>query len=297
MKFFDKIKELMALVKRIRRDNEEQRFILGSLLAKNIAQSKSIQEAEFKVFSQFGDDGIIQFLVNNIRPASTKFVEFGVENYEESNTRFLLMFNNWQGLIIDGSNSNIEYIKNSSIYWQYELTAVNSFITAENINHILAENGFNGNIGLLSIDIDGNDYWVWQAITVTEADIVVAEYNSLFGWERAITVPYKADFFRGAAHYSYLYFGASLAALCELAEAKGYAFVGCNQAGNNAYFVKKHLVGSLPIPSIEKGYVAARFREGRDKDKKLTFDNEASRLNTIKGLPVFNTRTGLMETI
>ena len=297
MSLIEKLKELVYSIRQIKHDNSETRLLIGSLLAKNIVNAKSIEEAEFRVFSQFGDDGIIQFLLSKIFKTTRTFVEFGVENYEESNTRFLLMNNNWKGLIIDGSKANIDYIKNSSIYWKYELTAVNSFITTENINQILKSNGFDGKIGLLSVDIDGNDYWVWKAITVTDADIVVAEYNSLFGDKRSITVPYKPDFFRGSAHYSYLYFGASLPALCDLAQSKGYIFVGCNQAGNNAYFVKSSLVGTLSTPSVSEGYVAAHFREGRDKDGKLTFADEEIRLKEIVGLPVINTRTGLMETI
>lgn len=297
MKIIEKIRGLIKEIEGVKEDNEETRLLIGSLLAKNVNNVKSIKDSEFKVFSQFGDDGIIQFLINIICPVSEKFIEFGVENYKESNTRFLLGHNNWQGLVIDGSLANINYIKSSPIFWRYDLTAVHSFITVENINHILESNGFNGKVGLLSIDIDGNDYWVWQAITVTDADIVVAEYNSLFGAERAITVPYQSDFFRGNAHYSYLYFGASLPALHDLAQSKGYAFVGCNQAGNNAYFVKKHLLKLLPTLSINDGFVASRFREGRDKKGKLTFANEETRRKEIVGLPVINTRTGLMETI
>lgn len=297
MNLIEKLKEVIYSIRQIKHDNSETKFLIGSLLAKSIVNAKSINEAEFKVFSQFGDDGIIQFLVNKIPLLSEVFVEFGVENYEESNTRFLLMHNNWKGLIIDGSRTHIDYVKSSSIYWRHELTAVNSFITAENINQILEDNGINNEIGLLSVDIDGNDYWVWKAITVVEAAIVVVEYNSLFGNERAITIPYRPDFSRGSAHYSSLYFGASLPALCDLAQSKGYTFVGCNQAGNNAYFVKSNLVGALNTPSMSEGYMPAHFREGRDMNGKLTFADEKSRLKEISGLPVINTRTSLMETI
>lgn len=297
MSIIEKLREFIHIVRQLKHDNSETKFLVGSLLAKSILNVKSISEAEFKVFSQFGDDGIIQFLVNKIPGLPKVFVEFGVENYEESNTRFLLMHNNWKGLVIDGSNAHIDYIKNSTIYWRHELTAVNSFITAENINQLLVDNGFNHKIGLLSVDIDGNDYWVWKAITAADAAIVVVEYNSLFGSERAITIPYKPDFSRGSAHYSYLYFGTSLAALYDLAKSKGYTFVGCNQAGNNAYFVKTNLIGTLDTPSVSEGYISAHFREGRDKDGKLTFADEKTRLEEIAGLPVINTRTGLMETI
>ena len=297
MKLIERAKEVLRELKQVKNDTGEARLLLGTVLAKNIGVAKSIKEAEFKVFSQFGDDGIIQYLLNKIDISVHKFIEFGVENYEESNTRFLLMHDNWQGLVIDGSQSNITYIKNDPIYWRYDLTAVDTFITVENINHILTNNGFGGKIGILSIDIDGNDYWVWQAITVSQADIVIIEYNSMLGFERSITVPYKSDFDCKMAHYSGLYFGASLPALCDLGNFKGYSFIGCNQAGNNAYFIKSELLGSLQSLSSEEGFIKSRFRQARDQSGALTFANYEERLRELADLPVINTRTGLSETI
>jgi len=274
-----------------------QDFLIGQLLSRTVLNSKykNIQDAEFKVFSQWGDDGIIQYLVNNINIEKEKFIEFGVENYLESNTRFLLMNNNWSGLIIDGNKRNIEYIKNDEIYWKYDLIAKYSFVTAENINELLIENDFVGSIGLLHIDIDGNDYWIWKAINVVEADIVIVEYNSLFGFEKAITIPYEPYFNRTKKHYSNLYAGTSLLALCDLAEKKGYFFVGTNKAGNNAYFVKKNKIGNLKPLSAEEGFTLSKFRESRDKKGKLTFLRGSERLNIIKGLNVYNTRTNKIE--
>ncbi|UHG89557.1 hypothetical protein [Spirosoma oryzicola] len=295
MKLIDKVKAVLNEIYRVKEDNKAIRLVIGAALARTVPQAKSLKDAEFKVFSQFGDDGIIQYLINHVKPKIDTFVEFGVENYEESNTRFLLMNNNWRGLILDGSPAHIEYIKNRSFFWQYDLTAIASFITAENINQLLAENGVSGQIGLLSIDIDGNDYWVWKAIKAVEADIVIAEYNSLFGAERAITVPYKADFVRTGEHYSNLYFGASLTALHDLAAEKGYSFVGCNQAGNNAYFVKNDKLNGLPPLSVADGFVAARFRESRSETGLLTLLNEKNRREMIENLPVINTRNGKQE--
>ncbi|MBO0949260.1 hypothetical protein [Fibrella forsythiae] len=295
MKLLESARRILAEIRRNKQDNHETRLLIGSLLAKNINTSSSIQEAEFKVFSQFGDDGIIQLLINKLSLSSQRFVEFGVESYEESNTRFLLLNNNWEGLVIDGSKSHIDYIQKDPIYWRHDLKAVNSFVTAENINQLLSSNGFSGTIGLLSIDIDGNDYWVWKAITVVEAEVVIIEYNSLFGIDRPITTPYKADFVRTIAHHSNLYFGASLLALCDLGKLKGYTFVGCNQAGNNAYFVKDHLVDNLYTPTPEEGYRPARFREARDKNGDLSFAGYTERRDIIQGLPVVNTRNNQLE--
>lgn len=289
------INQVQEQLRQVRVDNTATKLVMGAALAKLTRQATSVKEAEFKVFSQFGDDGIIQYLIGWVNPRVDTFVEFGVEDYEEANTRFLLLNNNWKGLIIDGSSTFIDYIKSSTFYWRYSLKAVASFVTAENINQLLVTSGITGQIGLLSIDIDGNDYWVWKAITVVEADIVVIEYNSLFGSDRSITTPYEPNFMREQAHYSYLYFGASLPALYDLAVEKGYAFVGCNQAGNNAYFVKKEKLNGLPALSVKEGYMYSRFRESRDQAGQMSFLDGVDREPVIKGLPVINTKTNKEE--
>ena len=277
-------------LRQIRNQNEAIKILLGKMLAKDY-QEKSfgcLSDAEFKVDSQWGEDGIIQYLLSKINVSNKTFIEFGVENYCESNTRFLLQKNNWKGLIIDGSEANINYIRNDDIYWRHDLTAVSAFITLDNINQILLDAGFSGDIGLLSIDIDGNDYWVWKAIDVVQPVIIIAEYNSLFGCDRSITIPYDPEFYRMHAHHSGLYFGASLPALCNLANEKGYAFVGSNSAGNNAFFVKRTHLGVLPNLQAKEGYVESRFREHRDPGGKLTFTPGKKAIESIRGMPVYN---------
>ena len=199
---------------------------LGRIENRQLMNSRhdSIREYEFRVYSQWGEDGIIQFLVRNVGIRRKIFVEFGVENYVESNTRFLLAHNNWSGLVIDSNEDHIRYIKRDPISWKYDLQAACDFVHAENINKILADNGTTGDIGLLSIDVDGNDYWIWEAIDVSTPAIVVIEYNHRFGSERAVTIPYDRSFLRGKAHYSNIYYGASLRALCLLGNQKKVRF-------------------------------------------------------------------------
>ncbi len=280
---------------RIVRDSEMKVACLAakSLTRKKASEVRSIQETEFRVFSQFGEDGIIQFLISNIPIPNKTFVEFGVEDYTESNTRFLLVNDNWSGLVIDGSQSNIDSIKNDSHYWRHELTPLSAFITRDNINSLIASR-FSGDLGLLSMDIDGNDYWIWEAINVVSPRIVVCEYNSLFGNKHRISIPYRDDFLRQKAHFSYLYFGASLGALCMLAEKRGYCFVGCNSAGNNAFFVRKDVIGDLRVVSLEEGYVTSKFRESRDANDKMNFVSGADRLKLIESMSVFDFKTGQM---
>jgi hypothetical protein len=242
---------------------------------------------EFKVFSQWGEDGIIQFLINNIKIERKIFVEFGSANYKESNTRFLLVNNNWTGLVIDANEKSINHIKKDPIYWQYNLKAVRSFITKDNINNLMKENGIQGKIGLLSIDIDGNDYWVWHAIEVISPAIVIVEYNFRFGKERAVTIPYDENFDRANAHYSMIYYGASLKALYMLAQKKGYAFVGCNNAGNNAFFVNRELKpDNIFDLTAEEGFVEGRFREARDENGNLSFLSPKDEKKIITTMPL-----------
>jgi hypothetical protein len=253
----------------------------------SILEHKAISDSEFRVFSQWGEDGILQYLLRNIKVYHEIFVEFGVENYTESNTRFLLINNNWSGLVIDGSSENIAYIKRDPIYWQYNLKAVNSFITKDNINQLFLDNGIQGEIGLLSVDIDGNDYWVWQAINSINPAIVVSEYNFRFGATKAVTVPYDASFVRTQAHYSNIYYGASLKALYLLGNRKGYTFVGCNSAGNNAFFVRNDLKpDSLKELTPEEGYVAAQFRESRDEAGNLLYLSLEEEQEILNYLPL-----------
>jgi hypothetical protein len=250
----------------------------------------SMHKAEFRGFSQFGDDGIIQYLINQIDIGIEyqKFIEFGVEDYTESNTRFLLINNNWTGLVMDGSKANVDFIKNDKIYWKYDLTAVHCFVDKENINEIISNNEFSGELGILSIDIDGNDYWIWECLNVVNPIIVIVEYNSVFGEKHAITIPYDPTFNRAAAHSSWLFWGCSLKALCLLAEKKGYVFVGSNSNGNNAYFVRKDRLGALKPLRVETGYVKSKFRESRDAEGRLSYIPGDQRLKTIKDMVVYD---------
>ena len=266
---------------------EKIKFQNGLILFENFQgkQSSKIIDYEFQVFSQWGEDGIISYLVNNLDIENNFFIEFGVGNYLESNTRFLLKKFNWSGLIIDSSQKNINYIKKDKIYWQHNINALCEFVSRENINKIFLENVSQKNIGLLSIDIDGNDYWVWKAITTIDPSIVVIEYNSILGSSKNYTVPYSKNFERNRAHYSNLYYGASLPALVKLGKEKGYALVTCNSAGNNAFFVKKNLLNDkVKELSIKEAFQERKFRESRDKKNNLTFLNSAEEKELISHL-------------
>ncbi|KKQ12050.1 MAG: hypothetical protein US22_C0004G0008 [candidate division TM6 bacterium GW2011_GWF2_36_6] len=260
--------------------------------------SPNIQDHEFKVFSQNGEDGIIQYLIEKYNITNKTFIEFGVENYTEANTKFLLQNNNWSGLIIDGSPDHINAIKKTQLYWKHDITALQAFITQENINDILTTwKVINGHVGILSIDIDGVDYWVFKAITTVTADILIMEYNSTFGPNAHVTVPYDPLFDRTQKHFSSLYCGASIGAITKLANQKGYALVGSNSFGNNLFFInQKH----LPIDKqtlSQTAWVKSQFRESRDNEGNLTYLNFEERQNLIANLPLINTENNTQTTL
>lgn len=280
-------------------ESETQLLALGALLSnqQKLMNSDRINDYEFKIFSQFGDDGIIQFLVNNIRIDNKTFVEFGVENYLESNTRFLMMHSNWSGFVMDGSEANMDSLRRRPWYWKHALDCQAIFIDRDNINGLMEKTGFR-DLGLLHIDLDGNDYHILEAmdLTVLNPSILIMEYNAVFGSEKAVTVPYAADFYRTRAHFSNLFYGASLPALDWLARKKGYRLVACNEAGNNAYFVREDLLNEkIKEASLTSSFRAAKFRESRDKEGRLTLLGQRARQQQIRGMEVLNVLTGELE--
>jgi hypothetical protein len=252
-----------------------------------------ISEVEFQVFSQFGDDGIIQWLINRLDIENKTFVEFGVEKYIESNTRFLLFNNNWNGLVIDGDKKNIDYIKNDIVSCFFNLQSVCSFITKDNIRSILKSKGFDKEIGILSVDIDGNDYWVLKEIIDIKPEIIICEYNAEFGlnpW----TIPYKEDFVWDKESNVY-YWGASLKSFCDLCDEKDYSFIGCNSHGNNAYFIRNDKMIKMKKLSCEEGFKASKF--SLERTSSLEQYSKEEKMKKLINKEIFNTITNKIEII
>jgi hypothetical protein len=270
----EKIKSILqnyVKLDQIRETNSQLLINIAKLHFESISQKKirTFSDYEYKVFSQFGEDGLINFILNNVNIKNKYFVEFGVEDYQESNTKLLLEAFNWSGQIFDSKNSFISSIKKTNFYWKFNLNVLQKFITSENINLILRENCAVDKISLLSIDIDGNDYWVWKAIDCTEPELVIIEYNSIFGYEKSVTIPYTPDFNRKKYHWSNSYFGASLNALYKLGLQKNYILIGTNSNGNNAFFVKRNCLKKetfLKERTPKECFNEATFKEARDKN-------------------------------
>jgi hypothetical protein len=286
-----KLRELFHVLLNAENISLQNGQILSNLNAE--LESKNLKDYEFRIFSQWGEDGIIQKLVSSIPIPNRTFIEFGVETFLESNCRFLMMKDNWSGFIIDGSSKNVDKIKNSSFFWKYDLRAIEAFIDRDNINDLIAQSGFHEDLGLLSIDLDGVDYWILEVINTVKPRILVVEYNAAFGSKRAISVPYRADFSRTKAHPSNLFWGASLGAFVHYAKNNGYELVGTNSAGINAFFVRADLVAGseLTVMGIEDGFTDSRFRQSLDENGGLTYIRFDGLQEALARLTVVNVET------
>ncbi len=214
-----------------------------------------INRYEARLHSQNGEDGILLFLFTRIGTAGCRFVEFGVGDGRECNSANLSLNLGWTGLLMDGGRENVitgrRYYAQRLGEDQAAVKIVEAWITRENINQLISDAGMTGEIDLLSVDIDGNDYWVWKEINVVNPRVVVVEYNASFGKTDSVTIPYNASFVRRRAHTSGFYHGASLRALVNLGKTKGYRFVGCDSFGINAFFVREDLAAAAQLSAVD----------------------------------------------
>jgi hypothetical protein len=243
---------------------------------KNYGNISDIQQVELKVFSQNGEDGIIDYLLTklNLIPHSTNFIEIGVGDFRESNTRFLYNRFHPKGLIIDCIEDMKKKVKPHVNLWKGDLRICNNFINSNNINEILKKN-CDFNVDVFSLDIDGIDYWIIQKLKKNISKIFIAEFNPVFGPKLKVTVPNIDDFDRTNYHYSNLCYGMSLSALIDIMKEKNYYFVGTNLQKMNAFFVsndfnKKNFFENLEIKSFEN-YTNSNIRDSRDINNELNY--------------------------
>ncbi len=208
-----------------------------------------IQDVGFRKYSQFEEDGILLYIFSLIPPVNRTCAEIGAGNGVDGNTANLIVNHGWWGHLFDGNEENVR--DGEAFFSQHKDTCLypprftKAWITAENINDLITGSGMSGPIDLLSLDIDGMDYWVWKAITAIEPQVVVCETHNPIPPDKALTVPYDPQFV-----YDSDYRGASLAAMCKLGREKGYRLVGTHRFGFNAFFVKQG-VGEEFFPEVE----------------------------------------------
>ena len=194
----------------------------------------------FRIASQNQEDGLTLALLQEAGVTQARFVEIG-SGLSGGNSAFLARECGWTGLMVDGASPT----RMEQVGRRFPTArAIHAWVTRDNINDLIAAHGFGGEVDLFSLDLDGNDYWIWEAMTACSPRVVILEYNSMFGPDRAVTIPYDADFNRHRHHT--MYYGASLAALTHVAAVKGYRLVAVEPAGINAYFLRNDLAPNVP---------------------------------------------------
>ena len=218
-----------------------------------------LRRTEARVYSQNGEDGVIAHLLSRVGTGDRRFVEFGVEDGSECNTANLALTFGWRGLQLEADAADAARAR-SFYEGRADVRVAEARVTPRNIDELLREHGFDGEIDVLSVDIDGNDYWVWRALEAARPRVVVVEYNAVFGSERSITVPYVERRSPYDVHPSGWYHGASLTALARLGEQKGYVLAGAESRGVNAFFVRRD-VAEGKIDAVSPGAAFAPFYE------------------------------------
>jgi hypothetical protein len=207
--------------------------------AASLPYPERLTASRFRLLSQNQEDGILYSLFQQIGTTTKTFVELG-SGATGGNAAMLAGEFGWTGLLVEGDQGKVEYAGRRFP----RTTAVCEWITPESVNELLERHGFAGEVDLLSVDVDGCDYWVWKAITVSTARVVMLEYNSMFGPERAVTVPYDPKFNR--RDHRFCYYGASLMAMTRLSAEKGYRLVAVEPTGVNAFFLRNDVAPEIP---------------------------------------------------
>lgn len=216
----------------------------------------SLNEVEFRAFSQNGEDGILLYIFSLIGAKTKICVEICAGDGIQCNSANLILNHGWTGLLVDGNEENVR--KGKKFYSSHPDTFsfppqfAHAWIDRKSVNDLIANHGINGEIDLLSIDLDGVDYWIWEAIEVIQPRVVAAEIQCIWGAEHSLTVPYRPDFNSPLIHGFGVYSGASLPAFVKLARKKGYRLVGTQALGFNAFFVRGDIAEEiLPEASAE----------------------------------------------
>ncbi len=222
------------------------------LLRQN-ANLSTFDEVEFRAFSQNGEDGILLYIFSLMGSTNKRAVEICAGDGIQCNCANLIINHGWNALLVDGDEANVRagrayYSECPDTKW-WPPTFVNAWVLRDNVNSVIRAQAYEGEIDLLSLDMDGMDYWIWEALDCINPRVVVLEYQCIWGPDKSVTVPYDPSFVAeivdGGANYS----GASLAAFVKLGRRKGYRLIGCQRYGFNAFFMRSD-IGQDIFPEI-----------------------------------------------
>jgi hypothetical protein len=224
-----------------------QRTIINQYLAaklQGVALYPKLLHSGFRVYSEFEEDGMIVYVLAMIGFRSRKVVEMCCGTGRECMATNLVLNHGFDGYLFDGDRTNIQLAK---AFFQSKKDCVlylpvlrNAWITAENVNDLLLEAGCDGEVDLFSLDVDGNDYWIWQAIEVIKPRLFVCETHNIVPDDESLTIAYQPDFSssKQPSHYQD-YRSVSLAAMVKLCKTKGYRLIGAHRHGFNAFFLRE----------------------------------------------------------
>ncbi len=219
---------------------------------------ENISQAGFRCYSQFEEDGIILYILATIGMKTKKVVEICVGDGEECMATNLVINHGYQGFLFDGSEHNIRHarrffnLKKDCLLTPPSLNV--AWITKDNINKLLREVGASGEIDLLSLDIDGNDYYIWEAITEVNPRLCVFETHDIVPGDCSVTIPYEDNFnCRANSDGNPDFRSVSLLAMKKLSERKGYRMIGAHRHGFNVFFLRNDIATeTFPEISIEQ---------------------------------------------
>ena len=226
----------------------------------NADPAAGLGQYEYSYLSQNGEDGIIRFLFDEIGFGTRRFVEFGFGPVQCNSLRLMLQ-EGFKGLLMDGSRENCDFFNAAA--GKLGISGVKAhctFLDRDNLNPTIIDHGISGEIDFLSLDVDGNDYWLWERLECVSPRVACIEYNAGIGPSLSLTVPYDPAFERYAKHPSGFFHGASLQALESLGRRKGYRLTGCDSTGTNAFFIRD----DVAAPSIQTLTAAEAYRPHRN---------------------------------
>lgn len=272
---------LKKLIQFLRTQKQMQRVSIALSRAATTSHLRAIDKTspptwEFSGFSQNGEDGILDFLISQLLESNRYFVEIGAADGLENNTAWLSIAKKWSGVMIEGDPKLSAIAAQTLSQYNLGVKCLSQFVTKENAGDFL-KNLLTFTPDVFSLDIDGNDYHVMQALFAHhfQPKIIVVEYNSAFGVDKKITIPYKPDFNYLSAHASGLYYGVSLRAWQSLMVKNGYQFVSVDKNGVNAFFVnQKHFLSEFltclkPLPFAENFYQRQKTQQENQAQFKL----------------------------
>ena len=226
---------------------------------------------EFSGFSQNGEDGILDVLRKNLLSSNRYFIEIGAADGIENNTGWLLVAEKYNGLLIDGSAHLVERARRTIVGYSIGAECHNMFVTKESVSDIKAM-ALHHDPDVFSLDIDGNDYHIAQAILDGgfRPKIFVVEYNSVYGPERSMTIEYQPSFVFTKVHPTHLYYGVSISGWRKFFENNGYRFVTVDRNGVNGFFVDPKFFDEFFLDGVQ----GLTFADNQSQYKRFRFSSE-----------------------